>query len=220
MMKVKKILSVILAVAPLLMVLSVYSELPAQVPMHWGIDGNVDRYGDKAELFLLAGISIFTLVLMYGLPKIDPKKGNYERFQGAYEWIILWIMAFFAIIMGLTLLETMNPGRFDIGRVICSMVGVLFIAMGNMMPKVKRNFFTGVKTPWSLSNDVVWNKTHRLGGKCFVFGGGLMILSGFSGSGKIMFAVTILVVVMIAIVPIVMSYIWYKQEMQKAIEEE
>ena len=218
-MKIKKILIVILAVAPILMVLSVYSKLPAQVPMHWGIDGNVDRYGDKIELFLLAGMNILMLAMMYGLPKIDPKKGNYERFQGTYEWMILWFMAFFVVIMGVTLLEAMHPGRFDIGRVICSLVGVLFIAIGNMMPKVKRNFFTGVKTPWSLSNDVVWNKTHRLSGKCFVFGGILMILSGFSGSGKIMFAATMLLVAVIAVVPMVMSYIWYKQEMQN-IEEE
>ena len=211
---------ILLSVAPLLMVLAVYSKLPAQVPMHWGIDGNVDHYGSKTELFLLAGMNIFMLVMMYGLPKIDPKQGNYERFQGTYEWIIIWIMAFMTVIMGVTLIEAMHPGRFDIGRVICSMVGILFIAIGNMMPKVKRNFFTGVKTPWSLSNDVVWNKTHRLGGKCFVFGGVLMILSGFSGNGKIMFAATMLLVAVIVVVPMVMSYIWYKQEMQKGTEEE
>ena len=218
-MKIKKILIAILAIAPILMVLAVYSKLPAQVPMHWGIDGNVDRYGDKMELFLLAGMNILMAVMMYGLPKIDPKKRNYERFQGSYEWMIIWIMAFYVVIMGVVLLETMNPGRFDIGRVICSMVGILFIAIGNMMPKVKNNFFMGIKTPWSLSSDVVWNKTHRLGGKCFVFGGVLMILSGFSGDGKIMFAATMLMVAVIAVVPMVMSYIWYKQEMQKMKEE-
>ena len=201
------------------MVLAVYSKLPAQVPMHWGIDGNVDRYGDKMELFLLAGMNILMAVMMYGLPKIDPKKRNYERFQGSYEWMIIWIMAFYVVIMGVVLLETMNPGRFDIGRVICSMVGILFIAIGNMMPKVKNNFFMGIKTPWALSSDAVWNKTHRLGGKCFVFGGVLMILSGFLGDGKIMFAATMLMVAVIAVVPMVMSYIWYKQEMQKMKEE-
>ena len=88
-MKIRKILMVILAIAPLLMVLAVYSKLPAQVPMHWGIDGTVDRYGNKSELFLLAGLNIFMAILLFALPKIDPKRRNYERFQGTYEWMML-----------------------------------------------------------------------------------------------------------------------------------
>lgn len=214
-MKLKKLLIAILAVAPILMVLAVYSKLPAQVPMHWGINGNVDRYGDKIELFLLAGMNILMVVLMYGLPKIDPKKGNYKRFQGTYEWMMIWIMLFFMVMLGVTLIEALNPGRFEIGKVVCAMVGLLFVTMGNMMPKVKRNFFTGVKTPWSLSSDEVWNKTHRLSGKCFVLGGIFMVIAALVGTGKIMFVATIGVVIVITVVPVVMSYIWYQQEMEK-----
>lgn len=217
-MKIRKILMVILAIAPLLMVLAVYSKLPAQVPMHWGIDGTVDRYGNKSELFLLAGLNIFMAILLFALPKIDPKRRNYERFQGTYEWMMLWIMGFYTVIMGIVLAETMQPGRFEISKVICGMVGILFISIGNMLPKTKRNFSTGIKTPWALSSDTVWNKTHRLGGKCFVIGGILMLTSAFLGNGKIMFGATMVVVVAIVVLPMVMSYIWYQQE-TKNMEE-
>ncbi len=211
----KKFLKYFLMIAPILMVLAVYSKLPAQVPMHWGIDGNVDRYGDKIELFLLAGMNILMVVLMHGLPKIDPKKENYKRFQGIYEWIMISVMVFFTVIMGVTLMESLHPGRFEMGRVVCAMVGLLFIAMGSMLPEVKRNFFTGVKTPWSLSSDEVWNKTHRLSGKCFVLGGIFMLIAALVGTGKVMFAATIGIVCVITVVPMVMSYIWYRKEMEK-----
>ena len=131
---------------------------------------------------------------------------------------MLWIMGFYTVIMGIVLAETMQPGRFEIGKVICGMVGILFISIGNMFPKTKRNFSTGIKTPWALSSDTVWNKTHRLGGKCFVIGGILMLTSAFLGNGKIMFGATMVVVVAIVVLPMVMSYIWYQQE-TKNMEE-
>lgn len=217
-MKIKRILMIILAILPLAMVLAVYNKLPGLVPMHWGIDGSVDRYGEKSELFLLAGINIFMAVLFYVMPKIDPKRRNYDRFQASYEWIILWTMGFMVVMMGLTLAETMYPGTLNIGKWVCVMVALLFISIGNMLPKIKRNYFTGVKTPWALSSDTVWNKTHRLGGKCFVLGGFLMLISAVAGSGKAMFAMTMMVAVFICVIPMAMSYIWYQRE-AKEIKE-
>jgi uncharacterized membrane protein len=125
-------------------------------------------------------------------------------------------MVFFTVIMGVTLLEALHPGRFEMGKVVCAMVGFLFITMGSMLPKVKRNFFTGVKTPWSLSSDEVWNKTHHLSGKCFVLGGIFMVIAALVGTGKIMFAATIGVVIVITVVPMVMSYIWYQKETESS----
>ena len=211
-MKNKKIWMVPLSVAPLLMVLAVYGRLPAQVPMHWGIDGTVDRYGNKNELFVIAGINILVGIMFYFLPKIDPKRKNYDRFQGAYDWMVIWTLGFMAAITGVTLAETMHPGRFDMTKVICGMVAFLFIFLGNMMPKIKRNFFTGVKTPWTLSSDTVWNKTHRLGGKCFVAGGILMLLGAFFVSGKVLFGMVLAVSAIIMILPMGMSYFLYKKE--------
>lgn len=217
-MKNKKILMILLMIAPLLMVLAVYSKLPTQVPMHWGIDGSIDRYGNKRELFRIAGINIIMGGMFYFLPKIDPKGGNYKRFQGAYDWMVIWTLGFMTVIMGVTLAETMQPGRFEITKVICAMMAILFISLGNMMPKVKRNFFTGVKTPWALSSDAVWNKTQRLGGKFFVFGGILMLICALCFSPMVAMIMTITVAIGICLVPTVMSYIWYQKELKETVE--
>ena len=211
----KKILKYLLMAAPFLMILAVYSKLPAEVPMHWNIHGEIDRYGSKNELFLIAGINVFLGIFMSAVAKIDPKQKNYARFRETYDWMIIWTLGFMTVLMGIVLTETLQPGTLNMSKVVCLMVGILFIVLGNMMPKVKQNFFTGVKTPWALSNDVVWNKTQRLGGKSLVLGGVVILCSAFLKSGEATVFLIILVAVLVSIVPMVMSYIWYKKEMEK-----
>ncbi|MBR5589923.1 MAG: SdpI family protein [Anaerotignum sp.] len=214
-MKIKKVLRVLLMIAPVLMVLAVYGKLPDVVPVHWGINGEVDRYGSKMELFIIAGMNIFLGIFMPLVAKVDPKKKNYDRFQETYEWMIIWTLLFMTVVTGVILAETLQPGTLNIGKVICSMVGIMFIVLGNMMPKIKSNFFTGVKTPWALSSDAVWNKTQRLGGKTLVLGGVLILISAFVGDAKWMTFIIIGVAVLVGLVPTVMSYIWYQKEMEK-----
>ena len=211
----KKILKYLLMAAPFLMILAVYNKLPAEVPMHWNIHGEIDRYGSRNELFLIAGINVFLGVFMSAVAKIDPKQKNYTKFRETYDWMVIWTLGFMTVLMGVVLTETMEPGTINISKVACIMVGILFIVLGNMMPKVKQNFFTGVKTPWALSSETVWNKTQRLGGKSMVLGGVLILLSGFLSNGKAAVFLIILTAILISILPMVMSYIWYKQEMDK-----
>lgn len=204
----------VLSILPLLMVLAVYHKLPEQVPLQWGLEG-ISRYGEKWQLFPLAGMNLLFGILMPLFAKIDPKRKNYEKFQETYDWFILWLLGFLTVLLGLTLVETMHPGTMDIPKVVCGMVALLFIFIGNKMPKVKQNYFTGVKTPWALSNEAVWNKTQRLGGKTFFFGGILMLILTLAATETILRMVTIAVAVVICIVPTVMSYIWYQQEVRK-----
>ena len=211
----KKILKYLLMAAPFLMILPVYSKLPAEVPMHWNVHGEIDRYGSRNELFLIAGINVFLGVFMSAMAKIDPKQKNYTRFRETYEWMIIWTLGFMTVLMGVVLVETMQPGTLNISKVVCAMVGILFVVLGNMMPKVKQNFFTGVKTPWALSSDAVWNKTQRLGGKCLVLGGILIMGSALLSSGEAAVFMIILVAVLVTVAPLVMSYIWYRKEMEK-----
>ena len=213
----KRIAMVIFSILPLLMVLAVYNKLPELVPLQWNLEG-VSRYGKKWELFPLAGLNLLFGILMPLFAKIDPKRKNYERFQKTYDWFILWLLGFMTVLMGLTLAETMHPGVMNIPKVVCCMVAVLFIFIGNMMPKVKQNYFTGVKTPWALSNDVVWNKTQRLGGKAFFFGGILMLIAIFAVGQDILKWIVIAITAFICLVPTVMSYVWYQQEMRKSEE--
>lgn len=210
----KRVAIVILSILPILMVLAVYSRLPEQVPLQWGMEG-ISRYGEKWQLFPLAGMNLLFAVLMPAFAKIDPKRRNYEKFQETYDWFILWLLGFMTVLIGLTLLESLYPHTMNIPKAVCCMVALLFIFIGNKMPKVKQNYFTGVKTPWALSNEVVWNKTQRLGGKAFFFGGILMLIAALGAAEKLLMPITFVVVAIICIVPTVMSYIWYQQELRK-----
>ena len=211
----KKFLKYFLMIAPILMILAVYSKLPAEVPMHWNIQGEIDRYGSKNELFLLAGLNIFLGAFMSVIAKIDPKQKNYEKFRETYDWIMICTLGFMTAIIAVILVETMQPGTMDISKAICIMVGALFIVLGSMMAKIKQNFFTGIKTPWTLSSEAVWDKTQKLGGKCLVLGGILIMGSALLSSGEAAVFMIILVAVLVTVAPLVMSYIWYKKEMEK-----
>lgn len=114
--------------------------------------------------------------------------------------------------IGITLVETMHPETLPVVCLVNGLVGFLLILIGNKMPKVKRNYFTGVKTPWTLSSDTVWNKTQRLGGKAFFFGGLTILLAAFFVPLHWMGEVVVAVVIVVCILPTVMSYIWYQRE--------
>ena len=146
------------------------------------------------------------------LAKIDPRKQNYERFADAYFGTRIILLVFMIVMMSITLTESLYPGFLQVGRVVCAMVAVMFILLGNLMPKFKSNFFTGMKTPWALSNENVWNKTQRLGGRLFFFGGLVILISCFMVPEKQLFLGTMGIMLLICLIPTVMSYLWYQQE--------
>ncbi|KXL51683.1 immunity protein SdpI [Anaerotignum neopropionicum] len=212
-MSKKKIAIYFFAVLPIVMVALFYQKLPDLVPMQWGSEG-VSRYGGKWQLLFIAGINILIGIFMPIMAKIDPRKDNYAKFYSVYENIILLIEVFLAVIMAITISECLYPGKISVARVVSGGVGLLFVFLGNIMPKIKSNFFTGIKTPWALSSEAVWNKTQRLGGKLFFFGGFFMVVGAvFAPIAMMPFVVGILVTA-IVILPIIMSYIWYQEEIR------
>ena len=132
--------------------------------------------------------------------------------------MILLVEVFVVVMMGLTLVESLYPNTFSIPKAVTVLVGFLFLFLGNMMPKVKQNFFMGMKTPWALSSETVWNKTQRLGGKMFFFGGILMVLGSFLVREKVLMGLLIGIAILICVVPTVMSYLWYQKEWKETEE--
>ncbi len=212
-MKTKRnyLLEFIVALIPMVIIAIFYSQLPDQMPMNWGISGEVNRYGAKSSIWLLASIPIVLTLIFMALPKIDPRKENYKKFNSQYNMFILMFNTFFALIIGVVVMESINPGTMNIGRIIPIMVGLLFIFLGNIMPKFKSNFFMGIKTPWTLSSEEVWNKTHRFAGVLWVIGGLLIALSAFVLNPSVNFFILIGTAAVIGIAPIVMSYVWYQK---------
>ena len=210
--KKSDIYNVIVIVCSILLTIIVYNKLPDLVPIHWNIMGEIDKYSPKAfGAFMAPVIMIFTWSGMKFLPKIDPRKKNYEKFDKSYSVIVSMLLTFFLVIHTVTLLVALGYS-ISIEKIIPLIVGVLFIVIGNYLPKSKSNFFYGIKTPWTLSSEVSWRKTHRLGGKLFVVAGIVCILSSFLLNCNIKAVVFFIAIMIAAIVPIVASYFYAKND--------
>lgn len=205
-----KILTYILSLLPLIAILLLYSKLPSSVPTHWGISGQI-TYGPKATIWLLGLLPLIITCVLNITPKIDPKGKNYERFGKYYDSFCLLMTLSLVILNGIILSESLYPGNILVSNVCIILVGLLFTFIGNIMPKAKDNFTFGLRTPWTLSNTDVWNKTHRLGGKLFFGVGLLLILSGLFLNDTFSFIITIVGTIIIVLIPTVMSYIWYNK---------
>ena len=201
----------LLALLPLVLVAVFYSRLPDQVPMHWGFDGEINRYGSKNELWLIGALGPLFALLFQFLPRLDPKRRNYEKFQTYYEAFSLVLVAFTSVMMGVALLESFHPGSLSMGRVVSALVGLLFLFVGNIMGKVKPNFFMGIRNPWTLSDPDVWNRAHRLGGGLFFLTGLVTVVSAILLPEPVTFAVLMAGTLLTALIPTVMSYFWYKK---------
>ncbi|NCB62317.1 MAG: DUF1648 domain-containing protein [Clostridia bacterium] len=217
--KVFTILTAILALLPVVLLAAVYARLPGQVPMNWGLNGAVS-YGPKSQLWFTALLSPLLLFLFRGLPKIDPRKKNYEKFQKYYDSFCLVMMIFLLGMNALVLSESFWPGRISVGKMITVGIGALFVFLGNLMPKVKNNFFMGVRTPWTLSDPDVWNRANRLGGQCFFVCGLAWVAGGLLLSDIANFVLVLAGTAVITLIPVGMSYLWYKKKRQGGVDKE
>lgn len=215
-MKMKKsvlILLGVLSLLPLALTALFYARLPETIPMHWNINGTV-RYDPKHNLWLMAALSPVLAVLLPVMAKIDPRKRNYEKFGGAYQGFMLVMQLFLLMMNGIVISEALYPGRISVSTVVTVGVGLLFVFLGNIMPKVKSNFYMGVRTPWTLSDPDVWFRTNRLSGHLFFISGLIICVCPFIFPEKITFAILMAVALLAAAVPAVMSYLWYRQRHQ------
>ncbi|AHB13851.1 SdpI family protein [Dehalococcoides mccartyi] len=181
-------LSLLIILAMFITGLITWPNSPDLLPVHWGIDGTVDRYGGKFEgLLLMPLISLGIFLLLIYLPYLDPRKANYLKFEKVYSMFIRLITVFFGGIYGITILYAYgivaNTSTF-----ILVMVGLLLALLGNMFGKLRPTWFVGIRTAWTLTSDLSWDKTHRLGGKIFVGAGLLMILAGITSFTWLMIA--------------------------------
>lgn len=208
----------IVAAGALVLVACAFPFLPEQVPTHWNLDGTV-TYSGKGTLWLLGLMPLALTALMRALPRVDPRRGNYSRFQSYYDGFVLVMGLFLLCITAVTVVESLRPGTLAVWRIVVMAVGLLLVFLGNMLPKVKSNFFLGVKTPWTLSDPDVWNRSQRLGGRLFFLAGLAMMASGLLLGEHAAFAVTMAGALGAGGVPCVMSYIWYRQKMAGPVDK-
>jgi uncharacterized membrane protein len=191
-----------------------YPRLPAAVPSHWNAHGEVNGYTTPlGAALLLPAIILGSGLLLVFLPGIDPLRKNYAAFQGVYYWFVLAFSLYMAYLHGLILFAGLGY-PFNMNRMLLPAVGLFFILAGFLVERAKPNWFVGIRTPWTLSNPVVWEKTHRLGGLLFKISGAITLLGVLLPQLALGF---ILVTgVGSALAATVYSYFIYQEETRKA----
>lgn len=211
-MNLKKELPLIgIVLLPFVYLAYVWNQLPAQVPMHYNIEGEIDRYGNKSELIL---IPIMTSLLIYliflAVPYIDPKK-QIQKMGGKYDTLKFFITTFMSILALFIIYTAKNRTLTDPDYILLG-CGVLFLILGNYFKTLKANYFIGIRTPWTLESESVWKQTHKLAGKIWFLGGLLIILSCLILDGKTNFIVFICITAIMVLVPVLYSYLLFRKQ--------
>lgn len=156
---------------------------PEGIPVHWNIQGEVDRYGGRFEGLLgipLLALAVYALMLV--VPRFDPGRANYAQFGAAYGTLRLALLAVLAVLYGVVLLWVWGY-EVQVETVVPLAVGTLFMVVGNLLGKVRPNWFVGIRTPWTLSSKRSWSKTHRMGGRVFIAVGLGFVAAGLLRTG-------------------------------------
>lgn len=205
--KLSIIVIVLLILIGIAVSVAVYPRLPDQVASHWNANDQVNGYMSRfwgAALMPLITIGMALLFLV--IPSIDPLKENIARFRDSFNTFIVLITAFMLYMHILTLAYNLGY-TFRISQAMIPGLGLIFVFAGIMMSKAKRNYFIGIRTPWTLANETVWDETHRLGSKLFIGAGILSLFSLLLGENGFWLMMALIAVA--ALVPVVYSYILF-----------
>lgn len=168
--------------------IAVYDRLPDPMASHWNINDEVDGYMSKFwGVFMLPMVSLGMLGLFLVVPQLDPLKENIVEFRGTFNLFILLITLFMVYVWKLTIIWNLGFHFFKMGTALLPALGLLSLFIGSMLRTAKRNWFIGIRTPWTLSSDTVWVETHRLGGVLFMLSGAITIIGVFFGANAIWF---------------------------------
>lgn len=154
-----------------------YPTFPARMPVHWNLQGEVDRYG--ARFWVAAApalIQFCLLVLMVLLPVVSPRKFEIKPFANAYSILMLTAQGV-VLVVGLSVLLVGAGYALPILTVAMLSTGLMLMVAGNYTTKLRKNFFIGVRTPWTLANSAVWERTHRMAGRSFMLGGLVTVIA-------------------------------------------
>ena len=211
----RKWISLLIVAAGFIVSAVVYPRLPETIPTHWDFSGHPNGWSSRfwgAWLIPIFLLGMWALVRI--LPRIDPRGSNYAKFGGAFEAIIDTIMLFM-LALHIVALRAALGYRMQMQRILPIGVGVVLIVIGNLLPRARPNWFVGIRTPWTLSSDRVWEKTHRFGGRVFVAGGLIITIASLLWVQE---AHMVLFVVMALVASSVMiySYLEWKREQPAA----
>ena len=198
----------LMVAAVLIATLIVYPHLPERVPSHWNWQGQVDDYSAKWTLFVtMPGIMVGLLFLFAALPWLSPANFQVDTFRPTYLYIMLVILGLMAYIQAMVVWAGLNS-RLKADKALMGGICLMFCLLGNVLGKVRRNFYIGIRTPWTIADERVWYATHRFGAKSFVVGG---LLAFVLALGDTSFWIPFATIMVAALSPVVYSLFYYKR---------
>ncbi len=203
-------IAVIIGLIPLVLYGLCYDQLPEQVVTNFDFAGNPQGYTSRDSMCMMLLLPLGLVATFVVVPRIDPRGKNYEKLGGFYPAFVLGMMGFISLMCSAILISGASGVALPMEKVTPGAVGLLFLVIGNYMPKMKHSYTMGIKTPWTLDSEVVWNKTHRLAGPCFMVAGLVMLLSLLLPSSW-GFALVMISILVAGGIPSVMSYVYYRQ---------
>ncbi|MDD4290324.1 MAG: SdpI family protein [Patescibacteria group bacterium] len=207
----KEFIPIIFIIATIIISVVTYNHLPKRVITHWNFQGVADGWSSKNfHTIFFPCLIVFMYIMFYFLPKIDPKKERYKEFETTY--LILKTTTIGVLFLIFLIATLVNLGyKIPVSKSVSLIIGLMIILMGKYMSKIKNNYFVGIKTPWTLSSEYVWNKTHKFGAWTFVIFGLIIIISPYLNVkySTILFLLGILLTVFGTMI---YSYILYAKE--------
>ena len=198
------IITSIVILLPMVVGLILWNQLPDKIPFHWNAAGEIDGWASKpAAVFVPSAAMLALQWLCVLVTSTDPKKQNHPE---KVTHLVFWLIPLLTVFISALMYATALGGSVRVEVLMPILLGVIFIAIGNYMPKCKQNYTIGIKIPWTLASEENWNRTHRLAGWVWVGGGIVMMLSGLFNA----FWVTMIVVAVMVLVPFIYSYILHK----------
>ena len=189
-----------------------WNQLPDPMASHWNVYDQADGYMSKFwGVFMMPLVTLGMFLIFLVVPNIDPLKANIAQFRETFNLFIAFMVGFMVFIHVLTLRWNLGYTNLGIGQAMLPAMGLLFIIVGSLLRKAKRNFFIGIRTPWTLSNDTVWEKTHQLGAVLFMASGVLAVVGGFIG-GNIAFWIFFAPLTGSTIFLLIYSYVLHQRE--------
>ena len=204
--KKRMIITSIVTLLPVLVGIVLWNKLPESIPVHWNFSGEIDRYSGKAFAVFFMPLLIFAIHLVCAFAtRLDPKTQN---LSSKVMGLVLWICPAVSVLcMGVCYAAALE---YDVRVefVIPLFVGIVFLLVGNYLPKCKRNSVVGIKVPWTLESEENWNKTHRFAGVVWTAGAVVVIIGSFFKNAVAL--TTFVPTAVMVIAPIVYSYVYYK----------
>lgn len=210
-----EVAQLILLAAMFVLAALTWPSAPDQIPVHWNIEGQVDRYGGKFEgLLAVPLLATGMYLLLRFAPRIDPGRANYPAFRSTYQVVRVGALLVLAAVYGLLHLA-LRGREIDISTIVPMLVGALFIVIGATMGKLRPNWFIGIRTPWTLSSKTAWARTHRLGGWLFILHGVLLMTAFPLLDSRVALRVLVVGVAAIVAWSLIYSYLVWRRDPDK-----